>query len=150
MKKRRDGFTMIELLVVALAAAMLALTAGFMLLVSYRTWIANRGYVDLQREISLTQTIGDRWVREAAHWEVTSTNSDLRIVTEAGTKRLYSDAGNLYFDPDTGIDGDELLVSSDHVTDFSAEATALGVHLDLLLEYRATSAELHTFISYRN
>ncbi len=150
MRAGTHGFTMVELLVATLASAILALTAGLMLVISYSAWIANRDYVDLQRDISLTQTIVDRWVREASHWEVTSTNNGLLIATSSGPRRLYAESGSLIFDPDTGTPGDELIVSSNRVTDFSVEATPRGVVLDLQLEEDPVVGELHTFISHRN
>ena len=150
MKSRKQGFTIVELLVVSLASSVLALTAGLMLMISYRAWISNGKYVDLQRDISLTQTIADKWVREAAHWDVAATNDELVIVTPTATRRLYSDSGSLFFDPDTSSPGDELTVSSNRVTEFVVEATAFGVNLDLRLKEDAMDAELHTFIGYRN
>ena len=150
MRTPTQGFTLVELLVATLASSVLALTVGIMLMISYRAWMANRNYVDLQRDISLTQTVMDKWVREASHWEVTVTNSQVLIVTSTGSRRLYSDAGSLLFDPDTESAGDELVVSSNRVTSFNAVGTPLGVTIDLLLEEEPVEAALHTFIGHRN
>ena len=150
MKRDAHAFTIIELLAAMLAASVLALTAGLMLLVSYRTWVDNNDYVDLQRDASLAQSIVDRWVREASHWNVTATNGVLTMLTETGSRRLYRDSANLIYDPDTGTSDDEMVVSSNRVTEFTAEATHLGVAIDLWLQEEEMTAELHTFISFRN
>lgn len=150
MKNADRGFTVVELLMTMLAGSIIALTAGLMLLISYRTWKSNNEYVDLQRQVTMAQTVADRWVREAAYWEVSATNAQLLIVSGGRVRRLARVDAALVYDPDTAVAGDELVIGSNTVDAFLVNVTPLGVKLDLKLSDNGMSAQMHTFLSYRN
>jgi len=150
MSPTSRGFTAIELLMTMLAGSILALTAGLMLLISYRTWVANNSYMELQQQVSLTQAVADRWIREAAYWEVSATNGELLVFSDGQTRRLAQEGADLVYDPNISVSGDEIIIGSNTVDRFLINAAPLGVKLDLWLEQNDTKAEMHTFLSYRN
>ena len=64
-RKRRNGLTLIELMVTIAAASILMLTVGLILIMAFRSWRMNNAYVDLRRDSAYAFSMMTRDVRKA-------------------------------------------------------------------------------------
>ncbi len=146
----KSGISIIEMLMAMLSSAILALTVGIMLVTSYKAWRDNNRYIALQEEASLAATVAEKWVHDAAYWQVNASNNMIAITISNVTKRIYRNANNLIYDPNISTSGNELLIATNHVSSFLTRQASAGVYMDLWLKDGAINSELHTFINFRN
>ena len=150
MNQKYHGFTVIEMIVAMVAGAVLAVTVGLMLSISYRSWIGNRSFIGLQREVTLAQTVVERHVRASSYANTTVTNNVVTVVEPDRTRRLYRSDDDLIYDPDITLGGDEMIISQGHVYTFLSWKTYMGVQIELLLKDAGTEAQFSTFTGFRN
>lgn len=105
--KGQKGFTIIELTIGIVAAAILALTAGTMLVNTYKGWIRDLAVADMERDAAVAIHTLDLAVRGASN--VVWNGSTLTVYTNA-TGRVFSTSGvsprgNLIFNGMTLVDG---------------------------------------------
>ena len=119
---RQSGFTLLELLVAMLAAAVLALTAAVMLVYAYRAWQANGDAVLAQQEGTLAVDMLSRSLREAAAVDVVILPGRVNI----GPASFYAIGADLVYDPETGAGGDEMTVIDGRLTAFAVSTLPAG------------------------
>ena len=100
------GFTLVELIITLAAASILAITAGMTLVYGYSGWCRNNAAVELQRDATLAMYRLSRAIREASASDVTTSASQLTIQTT----EFRVDGDHLIYDPNTGTDGDEVVI----------------------------------------
>jgi Tfp pilus assembly protein PilW len=134
--KSKQGYSLIELLAAALAASVLALTAGTMLFHAYDAWDENHAAVNVHREGRHAMDMLTRAIRDASFVQIlTAENGNLVIdnTVGVGTTRFWLTGRDLMYDPDTATDGNEVLVA-DAVIVFTVDrsgATAITIALEL-------------------
>jgi prepilin-type N-terminal cleavage/methylation domain-containing protein len=69
--RQKSGFTLIEVMVGMLAAAVLALTFSAMLIASYRSWENNRDSVKMQNDATLALALIGREIRKSNIEDIT-------------------------------------------------------------------------------
>ena len=108
---RKTGFTLLELLAVMLAAAVLALTAGSMLWYGYRGWQRVGDSIGLQRDMRAAMNVMARSVRAGTN--MTFSTGLVFTVQYSGLPpaSVYAAGNSLYYVPDTGAAGSMCLVN---------------------------------------
>jgi Tfp pilus assembly protein PilW len=141
--RMNSGFTSVELMVGAVAASILALTAGMMVYQAYDAWDESHAAVNLHREGMIASDLMRRAIRMASESDVTTTASSLTI----SNIRLYNnsvadstvsfsvDDRDLVFDPDTGSNNDEIRFAEGATEAFVVDSSlsgSIGITLQLL------------------
>ena len=143
---RRAGFTAVELLVAAVAAGVLALTVGSVLVYGYMNWERTAGVVDMQRDLSFAVSMISGAVRQAAPASVSCTGSQLDV----GTNSYYRSGNDLIYDPDTGTSGNEVCLVAGTVCTFTPTLRPDGgVSVTLSLRQEDESHTVNTTIAFR-
>ena len=78
--RSKSGFTLVELMVTAVAFAILALATGSMLVFGWQGWSRMNDSLDMQRDASLAMRVMAREVRKSAIADVTVGNNLLGCV----------------------------------------------------------------------
>ena len=104
--RSKSGFTLVELMVTAVAFSILALATGSMLVFGWQGWTRINASVDMQRDASLAMHVMAREVRKCSRTNnmvnVTSGNDVLGCVRPDGTAIDFTvSGGNL----DMAVDG---------------------------------------------
>jgi Tfp pilus assembly protein PilW len=152
-KKSKQGYSLVELLAAALAASVLALTAGTMLFHAYDAWDENHDAVNVHRDGRHAMDMMTRAVRAASVARVvTAVNNNLVIANEAGTSsvRFRRDGQDLIYDPDTGVDGDETTLVADGIRRFNVSASATAVTVRVDLDREGETMRLDSVMAFRN
>jgi Tfp pilus assembly protein PilW len=136
MQEKKSGFSLVELLAGALAASILAITAGTMVFHAYDAWDENHRAVNVHRDGRNAMDMLSRAIRSASMTRVIrAVNNDLELAYADGTSsvRFRRNGRDLTFDPDTGTSGDEMMLIDDGIIrfDVSASATAVAIRMDL-------------------
>ena len=126
------GFTLVELMIVSVAASILAITAGMTLVYGYSGWCRNNAAMELQRDATLAMYRMSRAIREASAADVTTSASQLTIQTTEF--RVDVDGGHLLYDPNTGIDGDGVVIVDGRLKTFTVTNLATGTGVSITLE----------------
>jgi prepilin-type N-terminal cleavage/methylation domain-containing protein len=148
----KRGYSLIELLAAALAASVLALTAGTMLFHAYGAWNDNHAAVNVHRDARHAMDMLTRAVRAASRSQiVTAENNNLVIdnVVGAGTTRFWRAERDLMYDPDTAVSGDDKLVK-DAITTFTVSSTATAITIQLRLDRDGEALLLDSVTAFRN
>ena len=153
-KRNRRGYSLIELLIGMLAAAVLALTVGTMLFHAYDAWDDNHNAVNLHRDGHNAMDLITRAIRGASAARVTTAaNNNLVIQNAAGTSsaRFWRVGSELRYDPDTGTGGDVIvLVEAQDCARFNVTMTAADVTIRLDLERGDESIRFDSTVAFRN
>ena len=128
--KHNAGFTIIELMVVSVAAFVLAITAGMTLVYGHSGWRRNNAMMELQRDATLAMYRLSRAVREASAADVTTSASQLTIQTT----EFRVNGNHLLYDPNTGTDGDEVVIVDGRLETFTVTSLAAGTGVSIILE----------------
>ena len=152
-KKSKQGYSLVELLAAALAASVLALTAGTMLFHAYDAWDENHDAVNVHRDGRHAMDMMTRAVRAAsAERIIAAVNNDLMIANEAGTSsvRFRRDGQDLIYDPDTEVDGDDITLVADGISRFNVSASATAVTVRVDLDREGETMRLDSVMAFRN
>lgn len=139
------GFTMVELLVALAATSILAITAGITLVYGYSGWCRNNAAVELQREATLAMYRLSRAVRGASAADVTTplagqSAEQLTILTIPPTEFRVNEK-HLLYDPDTGIDGDEVVIVDGRLKTFTVTNLSTGTGVSIVLELQNENSD---------
>ncbi len=77
------GFTLVEILASMLASAVMALTAGSVLVYAYMGWARNRDAVKMQTDASLAMNVLSRDIRESAVSDIAIHSNRIDFATNA-------------------------------------------------------------------
>ena len=136
------GFTMVELLVTLAATSILAITAGITLIYSYSGWCRNNAAVELQREATLAMYRLSRAVRGASATDVTTplAGQSAEQLTIPPTEFRVNEK-HLLYDPDTGIDGDEVVIVDGRLKTFTVTNLSTGIGVSIVLELQNENSD---------
>ncbi|MDA0321961.1 MAG: prepilin-type N-terminal cleavage/methylation domain-containing protein [Verrucomicrobia bacterium] len=151
-RKNTAGFSLVELLVAFFAAAIIALTAGALLHMSFASWTRGHSAVDLQRDLTAVTQLLNGMLREASTTDVTVSATEIEVDDGALTKKLTynSGAGSLVYDPDTGTGGDEITIVSANVQTFTPTALGTGVRVQLAMQNANETTAINAVVTFRN
>jgi len=95
-KQSKCGFTLVELMVAALAFSILSLAVGSMLVYGWQGWKRNNDLVAMQRDASLAMMMISKEIRNAQYDEIVegagiSFNGSGASFTESGNSIVHSD-----------------------------------------------------------
>jgi len=90
IKKSRLGFTLVELMVAALAFSLLAVAVGSMLVFGWQGWKRSNDLVGMQRDATLAMMMISKEIRNAAYDEITDGSG----VSFGGSGISFSESGN--------------------------------------------------------
>ncbi len=152
-RREQAGFSLVEFLVAFLAAAILAVTAGALLHMTFAVWTRGHSAVNVQRDLTAVTQLLNGMLRGASRADVTFNSSQIQVVDGAVTKRLTynSGAGSLVYDPDTGSAGDEVSIVSGNLQTFTPSAVGgAGLRVLLSMQNSNESTSLSTVVAFRN
>ena len=148
----KRGYSLIELLAAALAASVLALTAGIMIFQSYGAWEDNHAAVNVHRDARHAMDMLTRAVRAASPSQIVTAENDNLVIDNAvgaGATRFWRDERKLMYDPDTAVSGDDELVK-DAITTFTVSSTATAITIQLRLDRDGEALLLDSVTAFRN
>jgi prepilin-type N-terminal cleavage/methylation domain-containing protein len=148
--KNKQGFTLLELLIAAVAFSIFTLSVGLMLVHGWRSWYAGNEAVNMQRDATLAQTVIRREVRCSAINDISVSEDRIDFAasgvrTGSGEESIYLSGNDLIH---SGPDGDFTLVRG-MITGFSASIQDKGVNI--VLTFQASSggdSSSQTFTAY--
>ncbi len=129
------GFTIIELMIALVAASILAITAGITLVYGHSGWRRNNAAMELQRDATLAMYRLSRAVRGASAADVTTPlagQSAEQLTIQPTEFRVNGD--HLLYDPNTGTDGDEVVIVNGRLETFTVTDLGTGVLITLELQ----------------
>jgi len=153
----RTGFTVVEFLVAFLAASVLAITCGVMLVHCFSALRSNSNIVELQRDMDVTTRSLYRAIRSAREADVAVSAGGKILTLDAGVRRFSftqnggGPDGRLTYDPNTAVSGDEQVLARNTVhaeCNFTEQSDSIGIGLTLAVEY--DRIEMDTDIHMRN
>jgi len=147
---RTQGFTIVELMVGALAGAVIAITVGTMLFYAYLAWSRHTNAVELQRDGSIAVDMITRKVRQVAVGDVSIGPGLLIISNNVGESQFAESGNDLVWDPDTTSGGDEYTVISGNLTEFTPSKMDNGIKVILDLQNNDERMKIDTVIAPRN
>ena len=140
----KAGFSLVELMVAALATAILILAVGSMLVFGWIGWKRNNDSVNMQRDASLAMRTMARAIRGS--FSMTA-GASLQCVNASNTVRFVKSGNNL----DMQVDGNlQMHLIRDVVRGFSAELTTTGVVVKVSLAAGDDTATINETIYTRN
>lgn len=122
------GFSLLELLVASVAASVLALTAGSMLVYAWISWRDVQEGCRMQQDAAITLTWIRNRVGETAPDNISANTGRLEFTSSSGrSSALYHQGSDLLYDPDVATDGDETTIVHGRMQSFSPSViTNLG------------------------
>lgn len=147
--KSKSGFTLVELMVVALAFAVLALATGSMLVFGWQGWKKMSDSVEMQRDASLAMYVMAREVRKSAVADITVGNGLLGCVNPDGESVGFTVSGGSL---DMAVNGSfsMSLIRKNAVSIKSSITNGVAVVLTLSLDTGADIADVESIIYVRN
>lgn len=131
--KSKSGFSLIELLLAAVATAILALTVGSLLYFGWLGWHRDNASVDMQRDTSLAMRTMEREIHGATSLEVPSA-STLDCTNPSNTVRFVKSGADL----DMEVDGTfEMHLIRGVVDSFSPTVDAVNGSVKIQLQLAA-------------
>jgi len=107
--KNAHGFSYVEVLAAVVAASILALTAGIILVYATRNWQNLGSALTLQRDEQIAMDLLMRLTRAGTN--LTFTSSPPRYTVQRAnhaTEAIYSTNNGLYYDPNTNTPNDQV------------------------------------------
>ncbi len=139
-KAHSCGFTMVELLAAAVASAVLALALGSILYFSYAALRRNNEQLATQRDLAYAMDVIQREVRLCSPSDVQVDATGFTLATNflySVRRRVYdSRTGDLVYDPNVSIGGDEQILINDRLVGFSSVLS--GSRLIVVLSVQAS------------
>jgi len=151
----RRGFTVVELLATAAAAAILAIALGSVLYFVYAAMRRSNEALNLQRDMGYALDLLQRTGQSASPSEVTVASGSVIFGTNMFRPkrcRFYDNrTGDLIYDPNLSVSGDEQTLINDRLVSFNAslDGSRLIVMLSVLTGGNQTLA-LSNSITMRN
>ena len=102
---RSAGFTLSELLVAFLAAAVMLLVVGALLMAGFRGLASTRRAVDLQRDMRASMATLAQITHSATGMSYATSGVYTAYFSNQSPKAVYSSTSNLFFDRDTTAAG---------------------------------------------
>ena len=146
----KRGFTLVELGLGMLSAAILALLAGVLLFYSYTGWRKNIADVQVQGDRTVAMTALNRSFREATNATIPAPGQITVYLTNR-TALFYVSGSNLVFDPNAGTGGDAVTLVKGRLVTFGPQITNGTVKVALVLrEADGRLSSNDTVTTFRN
>jgi prepilin-type N-terminal cleavage/methylation domain-containing protein len=144
----KQGFTLIEIMMAAVAFALLVVAVGSMLVFGYQGWRRNNDLVNMQRDASLTMMMIAKEVRNATYDDIT----DGAGISFAGSGIVFDESGRDIVHSGTGIAvvNDRLVPGSFKTRKREVVSSVTGYKTNHWVEVEftlATTTETETFAS---
>ena len=147
---RKRGFTLVELMVAMMAGTILALTMGMMLWQSTRGYMRCQQAVNLQRDLRATLDTVTRLARAATNMSFSTSLVFRADVSGRPPASVYPSGGSLYFDPNLGVGGDQIVLAQSCLETFHVAVGADGVTVAVGLRNAYEAASNRVIITSRN
>ncbi len=144
------GSSLVELLAAMVAASVLALCFGSMLVFFHRSWQRNSTAVALERDAVAALDVIERHLRPLSSGAVTVHADGLVLDTGGGGESFRVAGRDLRFDPDTSRTGDEHRLIAGRVEQFVSTPFQGGLTVLLGLADGDERVVLQSSIRYRN
>lgn len=130
IKRSREGFTIVELMIGMLAAAIFALAVGSVLFYAWLGWKRNTVSLEMQRDTTLAMRVIAKEIRRTPLQDI-SPGSSLTCVNTNGTVSITVNSGDLQMQ----VNSDPAFaLVRDHVVSFATSTSANGaVRVQLVL-----------------
>ena len=155
-----SGFTLVELMAAAVAASILAITAGTMLFQAYNSWTSNHNAINLHRDGSYAINLITRAVRNGSSSNIVRAVNNNLILSNVkmnnsaapATVRFYRRRTDLIYDPDTSKSGDENTLIKNGIKFFGVYTnTAPGtIRVRMRIQHDEESLILDSISAFRN
>lgn len=150
-----QGFSLIELLMASLSAAVLVVTMSTMLFYGYVTWSRNTRSVNLHRDATLAMQTLERSLRQATAAGVDLSQPDRIVVSNQTAPTLqsfYQQANDLVYNPNLNGGGVpfSLVQGSVISSGFTHSNLAQGVIVRLQLQDGIETLEMNSSVHFRN
>ncbi len=126
----RKGFTLIEIMITTIIAAIVIIGLGYIVLTTQRYWVKGGREADLQRDVTLSMDWMKRVLRDGEKVDISDGGTSIEVenVREGWKKKFYRDGNNLIMET-----GGKTEVVVDDLTnlDFSWGVRDIGVNLTL-------------------
>ncbi len=126
----RKGFTLIEIMITTIIAAIVIIGLGYIVLTTQRYWVKGGREADLQRDVTLSMDWMKRVLRDGEKVDISDGGASIEVenVREGWKKKFYRDGNNLIMET-----GGKTEVVVDDLTnlDFSWGVRDIGINLTL-------------------
>ena len=149
------GFTLVELLMASVAAAVLVVTMGIMLVYGFTTWHRNTRSIDMHRDATLAMRTLDRALRQATALGVDLSQPDRIVVSNQVAPVLhsfYQQGKDLVYNPNLNNGGIPVTLVQGRVTPsgFTHSNMAQGVTIRLQLQEGTETLVMNGSVRFRN
>jgi len=142
----RAGWSLVELLVAMVSAAVLSLTVGAMLVFTCRAWQRHLALADMQGDVRVAVPTLCMAIRESRASEARTNGTQLIL-----GRRVFSRSGRrLMYDPDTNVVNNDAVLSRDRVTDFRYTLGTNAVWFRLVLQEQGATVDIDSRAFFRN
>jgi hypothetical protein len=132
------------------AAAFLALVAGSMIYFTMLSWRRQLSAVDLHRDATVAADLIGRKLRAAPRRGVSAIGGVLQIAQGTGTVSFAAQGGDLVYDPDVSVSGNEHVLLHDHLVSFAPTVHYAWVTTRITLSDGDESVQVDTATYWRN
>jgi len=87
---KKKAFTLVELMVAMVVAAIVILTVAAVLLMAYRSWNTNNAYVSLRRDAAFAVELMARDIRESKLVDIDDNTANQLILYDSGNVKGYT------------------------------------------------------------
>ncbi len=156
MKPRpgRGGFSLVELLATVVTSAILAAAMGSVLYFSYSAMSRNAERITLQRDATFAFDMIARTAQSAAPGEITLAAKSITFATNAfRAKRVRffdNNTGDLVYDPDIDVGGNELVVVNDRLASFGVTMNGSRLIIRMMVSYSSENLTYSNSVTMRN
>lgn len=147
----RAGFTVVELMVGLISAAVLALVMGAVLYASTSSYATSMDTVRGHHDVSVAVRALRNALRHATADAVDVDGNTVSIVGPGGNVQVFTydpQSGSLLLDPGTG--GDTVVLVADVVTTFGVTINGNAAVLQLGVSGRETDMDVSSTVAFRN
>ena len=122
-RDRSAGFTLAELLVAFLAAAVMLLVVGALLMAGFRGLANTRRAVDLQRDMRASMATLAQMTHSATNMSFSTSGVYIARYSNLPPKSVYSSTSNLFYDRDTTAAGADQKLANGTLKTFRVTVT---------------------------
>jgi len=150
-RKRRKGFTLIELVIAMFTSAIVIVAAGMILFFGQKTWNSTWDRTNLQRDASYAMLRMTRDIQAGISAQVESNGEGLKIFKAGDWVRYFaaSDASKLALKSETGGGGSETIIE-DNLEAVQFKVTGNTVAIDLKLKEDNLETHFASTVMMRN
>lgn len=150
----RGGFSLVELLATVVTSAILAVAMGSVLYFSYAAMHRNGERITLQRDATFAFDMIARTAQGAAPGEITLASKSITFATNAFRAKQVrffdNNTGDLVYDPDISVGGNEMVVVNDRLTSFGVTTNGSRLVIQMIVSYSTENLTYSNSVTMRN